>query len=376
MVAGTSVSLMYDGTNLQLLASPGARTPVPNILLNPSMEIDQANEGASVNLTSGVASYIVDGWVGSLVTSSGAAVSCQRVADAPPGFIDSLKCTTGTGASSVGAGDYDFIVQRIEANDITSLGFGTTSPQNLCVSFWLKSSISPYTFGLSLIQPNGSRSWVQNIPVSSAATWTPESVCLQADGGGTWTTSGTSGGLNIRIVATAGSNFQTTGGSWQATANGMLATSSITNTVLTTTGAYYEITGVKLEASPLPTPYVRLPISQELMRAQRYYQKSYDLGTALGTATVTGSLAYPSIYSTTVYNGASVPLKTTMRCDPSITIYNTNTGTPGSANFTNGNIPIPLSIANIGTNNFFWQYSGAWSPGYWIVFQFAADCRL
>jgi hypothetical protein len=69
-----------------------------NLLINPAMEIDQEHEGASVSLATGVGKRVVDGFNAGFTNA--AAVSAQRVADAPAGFTNSLKLTVGTGALS------------------------------------------------------------------------------------------------------------------------------------------------------------------------------------------------------------------------------------------------------------------------------------
>ena len=51
---------------------------------------------------------------------------------------------------------------------------------------------------------------------------------------------------------------------------------------------YFEITNVQLEANVQPTPFEHRPIGVELALCQRYYEKSYDLGTAPATVTETG----------------------------------------------------------------------------------------
>jgi len=117
---------------------PGEPEPRPNILGNPSMEIDQANEGNSVSLSSGTNAFVVDQW-GAGFHSASATVSAQRVADAPSGFANSVKLTVGTGAT-VAAGDYLLVRQPIEGNELTNLALGTSSAQQACVSFWVKSS--------------------------------------------------------------------------------------------------------------------------------------------------------------------------------------------------------------------------------------------
>src|SRR4029077_3062540 len=131
----------------------GSVTGGRNLLVNPSMEIDQANNGAAV---AGLA-YVVDGWV--TIGSTTAVLSSQRLVDAPPGFTNSLRVTVTTGAA-VGAGNWLAIAQRLEANEITESAFGTASAVALSVSFWVKCSIASYTTSVALQNAAGNRSYV------------------------------------------------------------------------------------------------------------------------------------------------------------------------------------------------------------------------
>lgn len=92
---------------------------------------------------------------------------------------------------------------------------------------------------------------------------------------------------------------------------------------------YYEITGVQLELGSIATPFKRAggTLAGEVALCQRYYSKSYNLGTAPGTATAAGIV---SVYVEGTINNVSVPVqfKTQMRVAPTITTYS-GTGVTG-----------------------------------------------
>ena len=73
--------------------------------------------------------------------------------------------------------------------------------------------------------------------------------------------------------------------------------------------------------------HMHFDIASELVACQRYYEKSYDQGTAPGTATTTGIVYFRS-------NGTNhlecVPFKVTKRGTPNVTLYNPNSGASGS----------------------------------------------
>lgn len=305
---------------------PGEPEPRPNILGNPSMEIDQANEGNSVPLSSGTNAFVVDQW-GAGFHSASATVSAQRVADAPAGFANSVKLTVGTGAT-VAAGDYLLVRQPIEGNELTNLALGTSSAQQACVSFWVKSSIGSYTLSAALQNYAGTRSYPINFTVVSANAWTPFGACFALDIAGTWVTSGTAGGAYLIVAAATGATFQGTVNSWAS--GNLYGTSANTNSVLATNGATFQLTGVKLEAAPGATPFIRRPFAEELLRCERYYRKSYDIGTAIGTATHAGMVGGMDWDGAAGYV-AAVSFPTPLRAIPALSFWDgAGTATKGS----------------------------------------------
>lgn len=306
---------------------PGEPAPRANILINPTAEIDQAHEGTSVSLTSGTAAYIVDGIKVQFVSaghSPNATLSCQRASDAPTGYAYSLKCTVGTAASAVGNGDYIVVLVPIEADNLQDALLGTANAQSLCLQWQSKVSIGGYVVGWAFENFAQTRAYPNTVAAVAAATWTPQQVCFPGDTAGTWVTSGNAGAAYLVLTFAAGSTFQGTAANWAA--SNVFTTSSQTNTLLTTASSTFQVTNLKLEVSPAPTPFGRLPFQQEIARVQRYYEKSYDIGTALATATKNGAV----MFDTGTYNatagawqgsGGSIPFKVSKRAAPTMSYW-------------------------------------------------------
>jgi hypothetical protein len=357
--------------------------PNPNLLVNPSMEIDQVNEGASVSLTSGTAAYCVDGWQ-ALYNSSATGVTCQRVSDGPGTFPNSVKITVGTGAS-VGAGNYLILRQPVEANQITAAALGNSGATGLCVGFQVKSSIGSYTFSGAITNFAGNRSYPFNVVVSSASTWTPVSVCLTGDTAGTWVTSGAAGGAYLIITAAAGSTFQGTVNTWAA--GNFYGTNSTTTTMLSTNGANFQITEAKWEisqASPttaaVATPFVRRDFTAELDLAHRYYAKTFPQGTPPAqNAGLPGALCAVSASTTAGALGASWRLPAELRASPTITTYNPSVANANWRDVTDStdaivNVGPPLAQATTGLN--FRELTTALVVGSTYCIHATADARL
>ena len=88
------------------------------------------------------------------------------------------------------------------------------------------------------------------------------------------------------------------------------------------TNAYFEIAEVQVEIGSVATPFERRLYGQELMLCQRYYQKTYDIGTALGTGTNTGAISL--FYNTTFGAAAAFRFMAEMRAAPTMVGYATN----------------------------------------------------
>jgi hypothetical protein len=277
-----------------------------NLVMNSDCRIDQPNEGASVSLSSGTAANSIDGW-GAKYSSSATGVTIQQEAAGPAGFKNALILTVGTG-HSVGASDYLYIEVPIEGIDTEFLGFGASGASPISVQFQAKSSIGTYTAAFALHNSANNRAYVTPFTIASSATWTLITIPnIPGDITGTWVTTEAGVGLKAYIVLACGSTNQTsTLNAWQAT--GSLASSAITNSIQTTNGATFEITGLQIEPGTVCTPYTARLRGDEYIRCQRYYFKTFPPGTAPAqnagvqdswsiytnaTSTFGGTLPYP-----------------------------------------------------------------------------------
>jgi hypothetical protein len=346
-----------------------------NILINPMMEIDQEHEGASVSLSTTTVTHILDGWDAQFINAT-AVVAAQRVTDAPDGFANSLKLTVSTGAA-VAAGDLLRIVQKIEANEITKSAFGTSSAANMSLRFWVKTHGVGTNYVMSgALQntgPNPTRSYPFNFTVAAADTWEEKRITIPGDIAGSWTLSGNGEGMRLDLVAAAGSTWQGTGNTW-ASAN-TFGTASNTSTILSTNGATFQVTGLKLEVGNVPTALERRSFDAELTRCQRHYRKSYNLGVAPAALTSAGCIVAP-LWGTSnaayIFNTRLVP---SMRANPTVTVYSPITGTAAKLSL-NSSSDISAATSEIGMNGF--DVSGTFTPTVAgnIAFNFVADARL
>ena len=316
-----------NGTNaastayVDAVAGTASSVSFRNRIINGDMRIDQRNAGASVATSSGSSVFTTDRWlVAYTQTSKFTAEQTISGTAAPAGFTDYLGITSSS-AYSVLTGDTFGIFHRIEGFNTADLGWGAAGAQTVTLSFWVRSSLTG-TFGGAFNNSAADRSYPFSYTISAANTWEQKTVTVAGDTTGTWLTNN---GIGIQIVfgLGSGSTFSGTAGAWAA---GNFRTVTGAVSVVGTNGATFYITGVQLEAGSVATPFERRDYGRELIMCQRYYQKSYEIGTVPGTS-VTGTYlglvagsantsAASNGYTPTFYN-----YKVEMRAAPTLTIY-------------------------------------------------------
>jgi hypothetical protein len=263
-----------------------------NRIINGAMVIDQRNSGAAVTLTSG-GDFVTDRFIAYEDTDG--TMTGQQVlksansGNAPTGFSSSLLFTTGTADASLAAAQFVVINQNIEGLNVSDLDWGTANASTITLSFYVKSSLTG-TFGGSLRNSTGSRSYPFSYSIPTANTWTQISITIAGDTSGTWLTTN---GIGIRLIFSlgAGATFSGTAGAWVA-ANYYSVTSAVS--VVGTASATFYITGVQLEKGSTATSFDYRPYGTELALCQRYYQtvKFSSTGTCVLTTAAYISVTY------------------------------------------------------------------------------------
>lgn len=343
----------------------------PNLLINPNWIFDQINEGTLYTITGGGADVqTVDGWSGSAVASPGV-FKVRRLTDPENAALQCLEVTCTTIDASIAATDAYYLHTAIEGQDALSLMLGTALAETITVTFNFKTSVTGI-YGISLANSALNRSYVGSINAVDTSEHT-YSVTLALDTSGTWLYD-TGVGLRLRVCLAAGSNFQTATGSWGA--NNMLTTSSQVNFMSSTSNIAY-LKRIQLAATPVAVPLLPINYSSDLLKCQRYYTKSYALGTAVGTATTTNqNLQYADKTNSTQASYTSwYPVQ--MRATPTATIWSPASGS--ASNIRNIGTGADLSTGSGGatTYNNTWniQVAGV-TAGNGVTFHWAANARL
>jgi hypothetical protein len=286
LLNGTDGVTYNDGT-LQSSAPVGR-----NRIINGNMQIAQRGT-AFAGVTNGT--YTLDRFS---VTQVGAGVATiNQASDSPTAAeagIYNTKCLevdVTTADTSVAASDLYAIVQEIEGNNIIDAGFGQAGTRNVTVSFWVKTNKTGiYCLGLTNANWGAlERDYTAEYTVSSADTWEKKTITIPVDTTGTWGT-GTASGLSARFCLYSGSNFHITKDTWVAGSNVYAPSTSNQVNLFDNISNYFKVSLIQLETGTTATDFEHLQYGQQLALCQRYYEKSYNYATALGTATLSNAI--------------------------------------------------------------------------------------
>jgi hypothetical protein len=309
-----------------------------NRIINGAMMIDQRNSGSSITLTTNEI-YTLDRW--KAIISQSSKFSAQQSSSAPVGFTKSLVITSLSSYSVLSTDSFN-IQQNIEGVNCIDFGFGTANASNITVSFWVKSSLTG-SFGGSIVNNDGTRSYPFSYTISSANTWEQKSVIISGDISGTWNTSNETG-IAVRFSLGCGSNFNGTVNTW-ASANYVQPSGA--TSVVGTSGATFYITGVQLEKGSVATPFEVRSYGTEVALCERYYFQitSSNPGTGFPWDSVyTGAIG---VALSTTDCRSIMPTPVTLRATPSIASSNAYIfgGVP------NASFAVTPAISTVTTNN-------------------------
>jgi hypothetical protein len=252
---------------------------------------------------------------------------------------------------------------------------------SLTLSFWFVviGVTYPFTFSVCLRNNGTTRSFVHNFTVTSSQ-FQYFTVTIPPDPTGPWfnINSGTNwAGATLDFVFQVGTTYQTaTPDTWVA--GNFVGTASNSTTFKTTTNATLYLMLPKLELGTVATPFVAESQSVTLAKCQRYYEKSYAPGMALGNnygvnangqGMFFGGAASNSITGTAGY-------KVTKRATPTLTAY-AYTGAAGNVSVFTGSWAAwstILTVAN--TMNSHQLIAQGSSSTIYLAWDYVADARL
>jgi len=277
----------------------GNASIMKNRIINGAMVIDQ--RATSISATG----YSVDRW--RIYNAASSKMTAAQSSTAPTGFSKSLLLTS-TSAFTIPA-NYDgwMAQQYIEGFNTADLMWGTANAKTVTLSFWVYSSLTG-TFGGSIANSAGNRSYPFSYTINSANTWEYETITIAGDTSGTWIGATNGIGLKVNLSVGMGSDYINTAGAW---ATGEYYSVAGATSIIGTNGATWYLTGVQLEVGSSATGYEYENYTSLLNKCYRYFQSiAYTDQTIVSTGTADGT------------SGCQAPINLlqTMRTAPTITL--------------------------------------------------------
>lgn len=316
-----------------------------NRIINGDMKIDQRNAGSSINSTAGSTVRPVDRF---FVDNFGSGtVACVRSTTAPPGFSNSLSLTVSS-PDTPASGDYLLLSQMIEGFNAADLNWGTANAKPITLSFWIRSSVTG-VYGAGIRGASPFQSYPFSYTISSANTWEYKTVTIPGPTSGTFdTTNGAA--FQVMFDLGSGTDFSGTANTWQSGSDWRV---SGTLSWVSNSGATLFITGIQIESGSTNTDFDLRPYGTELTLCQRYLETSYEPGFGVGTTNnPTGSVCWFAA-TTANYNNQRVEFSVTKRSAPSVTVYNTATGTANQIRRNDINANVSAGASGVSSTGFF-----------------------
>jgi len=267
-----AVTLASDGTCTAKITNqpPGNR----NLITNGAMTFNQRGHSGAIS----DGAYSLDRYRFNHVSSGAWSITQADLGTAgPTGFRNSLKidCTTANG--SLSSGSHVIFQQKIEAQDLQQLAYGSSGAKSVTISFWVKSNKTG-TFPLELYcsDPSTNRQHVKLYTISSAGTWEKKTLTFAGDTAGQINNdNGT--GMQIDWWLAAGTDF-TSGSNDPQWVNddSTERAAGLTVNLADSTSNYLEITGIQFEVGDVATDFEHRSYGDELAKCQRYYNKLAD----------------------------------------------------------------------------------------------------
>ena len=332
----------------ELAALIGSQTALSNknLIINGAFQVFQRAAAATTATTTYTTA---DRW--QPYESTDGAMTTEQSSDHPLGSGSSLKAQVTTADSSIGASQFCYIFQRIEAQNLQHLLYGTSSAKPLTLSFYVKSNKTG-TYTINLYKPdNTAYNYVQEYTISSANTWEKKEITILPTAGSTSLITSSAGainndtgsGLELGFSLAFGSDFNTTANTWVA-ANDYSTTNQV-NWMDSTSNNFY-LTEVQLEVGETATPFEHRSFADEMYRCRRYFYKSFNYDTApenggaSGVSFNGGLLGYCGSNNSGTYSGV-LRFDPEMRATPTVVTYGNSSGHWGR-----------LSPTNTGTTTF------------------------
>jgi len=240
-----------------------------NIIINGAMNVSQRTTSSTgIGASSGY--FALDRFSVRAGSTAGRLTMAQESITDLPGFANACKLSCTTADTSIAAGEFMFLSQRMEGQNLQQLKKGTSSAESLTVSFYVKGNAAA-TYVCELSDTDNTRSITQAFSVTTS--WNKISLTFPGD---------TTGVLNDDNAISWQTIFWLHGGStytggtfsdntWGAETSANRYAGSRTSFFDSTDRTFF-ITGIQMEIGEVATPFEHRTFADDLIACERYYQ--------------------------------------------------------------------------------------------------------
>jgi len=342
-----------------------------NIIINGAMNVAQRGT-SSTGLGASAGYFTLDRYRTTFNATAGR-VTMEQVADVHDGFANALKFSCTTADTSVAAGEYFMLQQKIEGQDLQQLKKGSSDAEEFTVSFYVKGNASA-TYVVEMFDLDNNRQISKTFSVTT--NWTRVELTFPGDTTGAFDDDNAAS-LQLAIWLHAGSTYSSGTLNSSAFAANTNANRAVgISSIFDSTARTFFITGLQLEVGSVATDFEHRSFAQELALCQRYFEKSFAYSYA-PVQNESVSVGYYFMKSEgSQLRSNNIFFKVPKRGNPTMTYFN-----PYAAN---ANARLPFSstdLAGIATNtageNWFSFHSSDNSPSPTLVhLQWTANAEL
>ena len=252
-----------------------------NLIINGDMRVAQRGTSFSTGTAN---EYLLDRFEKSSGSAFDYDATITQSTDAPDGFEYSLKVdvdTTKTPTSIQNGG----ITYKIERQDVSQLGYGTSSAKEVTLSFWVKSNKTG-TYSVQFYVNRGDGGGTKAVllkaySVDVSGVWEKKTLTVPANTVRAFDANDNAEGFGVYFWHVTGSDDYLLADKWYDNAAAFVGVSDQVN-LFDDAANYWQITGVQLELGKVATPFEHRSYGEELALCQRYFQIWEDDGNTIG----------------------------------------------------------------------------------------------
>ena len=248
-----------------LLGSSGGGNK--NLIINGAMNV--AQRGTSATGLGATAGYFTLDRYRTTFSGTDGRVTMEQVADVHDGFANALKFSCTTADTSVAAGEYFMLQQKIEGQDLQRLKKGSSDAEAFTVSFYVKGNASA-TYVVEMFDLDNTRQISKTFSVTTS--WTRVVLTFPADTTGAFDDDNEAS-LQLGIWLHAGSTYSSGTLNSSAFAANTNANRAVgISSIFDSTDRTFFITGLQMEVGSVATEFDHRSFNHELDLCKRYFQ--------------------------------------------------------------------------------------------------------